>query len=134
MWPLPEPVASAVASNDDNRVSFANRSGGRYDVIVVGGRCAGSPTAMLLARAGLRVLVIDRAAFPSDTISEHAIKPPGVAQLQRWGLLGDLLATDCPPIRARHVQLGQRVLDLPSLSPARCRRWRPAASYSTHCC
>ena len=50
----------------------------RYDVIVVGARCAGAPTAMLLARRGFRVLVIDRARFPSDTLSGHMIKPPGV--------------------------------------------------------
>ena len=42
-----------------------------YDAIVVGARCAGSPTAMLLARKGYRVLVVDRATFPSDTVSTH---------------------------------------------------------------
>jgi flavin-dependent dehydrogenase len=66
-----------------------------YDVIVVGARCSGSATAMLLARAGMRVLVIDRASFSSDTISGHMIKPAGVARLQRWGLLEQLLATGC---------------------------------------
>ena len=50
-----------------------------YDVIVVGARCAGSPTAMLLAQKGYRVLVVDRATFPSDTVSTHFIHPPGVA-------------------------------------------------------
>jgi len=70
----------------------------QYDAIVVGARCAGSPTAMLLARKGYRVLVVDKATFPSDTISTHLIHPPGVAALQRWGLLGRLLATGCPPI------------------------------------
>ena len=50
-----------------------------YDVIVVGARCAGSPTAMLLARKGYRVLVVDRATFPSDTVSTHVIHAPGVA-------------------------------------------------------
>ncbi|MGH3815276.1 MAG: FAD-dependent monooxygenase [Pseudonocardiaceae bacterium] len=70
----------------------------RYDAIVVGARCAGSPTAMLLARAGYRVLVVDRATFPSDTISTHLVHPPGVAALQRWGLLERLKATGCPPI------------------------------------
>ncbi|MGH9026915.1 MAG: NAD(P)/FAD-dependent oxidoreductase [Acidimicrobiia bacterium] len=70
----------------------------RYDVIVVGARCAGSPTAMLLARKGYRVLVVDRAAFPSDTLSTHIVHPPGVAALQRWGVLDRLVATGCPPI------------------------------------
>jgi 2-polyprenyl-6-methoxyphenol hydroxylase-like FAD-dependent oxidoreductase len=69
-----------------------------YDAIVVGARCAGSPTAMLLARRGYRVLVLDRAQFPSDTVSTHLIHPPGVAALDRWGLLGRLIASGCPPI------------------------------------
>ena len=69
-----------------------------YDTIIVGARCAGSPTAMLLARRGYKVLVVDRATFPSDTISTHLIHPPGVASLQRWGLLDRVLATGCPPI------------------------------------
>jgi flavin-dependent dehydrogenase len=69
-----------------------------YDAIVVGARCAGSPTAMLLARRGYRVLVVDKATFPSDTISTHLIHPPGVAALRRWGLLDRLVATGCPPI------------------------------------
>jgi flavin-dependent dehydrogenase len=55
----------------------------RYDAIVVGARCAGSPTAMLLARRGWKVLVVDRASFPSDTISTHLLHPPGVAALRR---------------------------------------------------
>jgi 2-polyprenyl-6-methoxyphenol hydroxylase-like FAD-dependent oxidoreductase len=69
-----------------------------YDAIVVGARCAGSPTAMLLAREGHRVLVVDRATFPSDTVSTHQIHPPGVAALDRWGLLERVVATGCPPI------------------------------------
>ena len=69
-----------------------------YDAIVVGARCAGSPTAMLLAREGHRVLVVDRATFPSDTISTHLIHPPGVAALERWGLLQRVVATACPAI------------------------------------
>ncbi len=70
----------------------------KYDVIVVGARCAGSPTAMLLARQGYRVLLVDRATFPSDTISTHVIQPTGIAALNRWGLLGQLLSTGCPPV------------------------------------
>ena len=69
-----------------------------YDVIIVGARCAGSPAAMLLARRGYKVLVVDKATFPSDTISTHLIHPPGVAALKRWGLLDRVLATGCPPI------------------------------------
>jgi flavin-dependent dehydrogenase len=69
-----------------------------YDVIVIGARCAGSPTAMLLARKGYRVLVVDRATFPSDTMSTHFIHPPGVAALERWGLLEQVRASGCPPV------------------------------------
>jgi len=69
-----------------------------YDAIVVGARCAGSPTAMLLARKGYRVLLVDRATFPSDTLSTHMVHPPGIAALERWGLRGRLEATGCPPI------------------------------------
>jgi flavin-dependent dehydrogenase len=78
----------------------------RYDAIVVGARCAGAPTAMLLARRGYRVLVVDRATFPSDTLSTHLIHAPGVAALDRWGLLDDVVATDCPPIETYSFDFG----------------------------
>jgi flavin-dependent dehydrogenase len=68
-----------------------------YDAIIVGARAAGSPTALLLARKGHRVLLVDRASFPSDTLSTHYIHQPGVARLRRWGLLDRLIATGCPP-------------------------------------
>ena len=71
---------------------------GAYDVIVIGARCAGSPTAMLLARAGHKVLVVDRTTFPSDTVSTHLVHPAGVAALRKWGLLDKVVATGCPPI------------------------------------
>src|SRR4029453_10288548 len=84
----------------DSRLSAAH-GGSRmkpYDAIVVGARCAGSPLAMLLARKGYEVLLVDRAAFPSDTLSPHPIHPPGVAALGRWGLLDRVKATGCLPI------------------------------------
>ena len=72
-----------------------------YDFIIVGARCAGSPTAMLLARKGFKVLLVDRATFPSDTISTHILWPHGAEILARWGLLGTLAATGAPPICRR---------------------------------
>ncbi|MFI6319329.1 FAD-dependent oxidoreductase [Nonomuraea sp. NPDC050556] len=66
-----------------------------FDVIVVGGRVAGAATALLLARRGLRVLLAERAALDADTISSHQLQIPGVALLQRWGLLDRLYGT--PP-------------------------------------
>lgn len=69
-----------------------------YDAIIIGARCAGAPTAMLLARKGYRVLLLDRARFPSDTISTHIIWPHGAAILDDWGLLDRLAATGCPPV------------------------------------
>jgi flavin-dependent dehydrogenase len=72
-----------------------------YDAIVIGARCAGSPTAMLLARRGFKVLLVDRATFPSDTISTHIVWPHGAETLGRWGLLHRLAATGVPPICRR---------------------------------
>ena len=77
-----------------------------WDVIVLGARCAGSPLAMLLARRGYRVLLVDRATFPSDTISTHIVQPRGVAALSRWGLLDRLIASGCPPIRTYSFDFG----------------------------
>jgi flavin-dependent dehydrogenase len=77
-----------------------------YDAIVVGARCAGSPTAMLLARMGHRVLLVDRAAFPSDTVSTHVIATPGLAHLKKWGLYERILATNCPEIERRTLDVG----------------------------
>ncbi|MFE4369661.1 NAD(P)/FAD-dependent oxidoreductase [Streptomyces sp. NPDC056835] len=67
-----------------------------YDVIVVGARCAGAAIALLLARAGRRVLLLDRARFPSDTLSTLYIHQPGLACLDRWGLLGEVFAAGAP--------------------------------------
>src|SRR5215470_16839375 len=77
-----------------------------YDAIVVGARCAGAPTGMLLARKGYRVLVVDRATFPSDTLSTHLIHAPGVAALRRWGVLDEVTATSCPPIESYSFDFG----------------------------
>jgi len=77
-----------------------------YDAIIIGARAAGSPTAMLLARKGYRVLAVDRATFPSDTLSTHVIHAPGVAALRRWGLLDAVIATGCPPINGYLFDFG----------------------------
>jgi flavin-dependent dehydrogenase len=79
---------------------------GTYDAIVVGARCAGAPTAMLLARRGYRVLVVDRASFPSDTVSTHVVHAPGIAALARWGLLDQVVASGCPPINVYSFDFG----------------------------
>jgi flavin-dependent dehydrogenase len=75
-----------------------------YDVVVVGARVAGASTAMLLARQGHRVLLVDRATMPSDTVSTHAILRTGVLQLTRWGLLDRVEGAGTPPVS--HITLG----------------------------
>ncbi len=81
----------------------------RHDVVVVGARCAGAATAMLLARLGHDVVVVDRASFPSDTLSTHAIARSGVVQLHRWGLLDRVLESGAPPIRRVSFHVGDDV-------------------------
>jgi 2-polyprenyl-6-methoxyphenol hydroxylase-like FAD-dependent oxidoreductase len=70
----------------------------RTDVVVVGARAAGAATALLLSRLGHDVVLVDRAVFPSDTVSTHQLARPGVLQLRRWGLLDAVLDTGTPPI------------------------------------
>jgi flavin-dependent dehydrogenase len=77
-----------------------------YDAIVIGARCAGSPTAMLLAQKGYRVLLVDKATFPSDTMSTHYIHPRGVAHLKRWGVLEQVIDSNCPPVAQATFDLG----------------------------
>jgi len=72
-----------------------------FDAIVVGGRCAGSPLATMLARAGLRVCLVDKDEFPSETLSTNGIQPVGVQVLERLGVLGALLELAPPMVRAR---------------------------------
>jgi 2-polyprenyl-6-methoxyphenol hydroxylase-like FAD-dependent oxidoreductase len=89
-----------------------------YDAIIVGARCAGSPTAMLLARKGYRVLLVDRATFPSDSMRGHFIRYAGVSCLQRWGLMERVLASNCPPVRSHTVHLGDFALTgSPAMEP-----------------
>src|SRR5437867_3320019 len=77
-----------------------------YDVIVIGARCAGAPLAMLLARQGRHVLAVDRATFPSDTVSTHFMWPRTTAFLAKWGLLDALAATGCPLIDTVRIHFG----------------------------
>lgn len=69
-----------------------------YDAIVIGARCAGSPTAMLLARRGYRVLLVDKASFPSDVVNGYYVQQHGGVRLKRWGVLDKLRASNCPPV------------------------------------
>ncbi|MGH7506567.1 MAG: FAD-dependent oxidoreductase, partial [Longimicrobiales bacterium] len=77
-----------------------------YDVIIVGARCAGAPTTMLLARRGHRVLLVDRARFPSDIPHGHFIHRHGPRLLSRWGLLERVAATGCPAVTSMTLDLG----------------------------
>ncbi|GIH25025.1 FAD-dependent oxidoreductase [Acrocarpospora phusangensis] len=84
----------------------------RYDAVVVGARCAGAATAMLLARAGLRVLVVDRAGPGTDTLSTHALMRGGVLQLAKWGLLEDVIMAGTPAITRTAFDYGVLSADI----------------------
>src|SRR5215831_7797725 len=76
-----------------------------YDVVIAGARCAGAATAMLLARQGARVLVLDRSRYGTDALSTHALMRGGVRQLHRWGLLPRVIAAGTPAVRSTTFHL-----------------------------
>ena len=76
-----------------------------YDVVIAGARCAGAATAMLLARQGARVLLLDRSRYGADTLSTHALMRGGVWQLHRWGLLPRVIAAGTPTVRSATFHL-----------------------------
>jgi 2-polyprenyl-6-methoxyphenol hydroxylase-like FAD-dependent oxidoreductase len=84
-----------------------------YDVLVVGARCAGAATAMLLARKGLRVLLIDRGSYGTDTTSTHALMRGGVLQLHRWGILPRLKSAGTPAVRETTFHYGDETVTVP---------------------
>jgi flavin-dependent dehydrogenase len=90
----------------------------RYDVVIVGARCAGAATATLLARQGLRVLVLERARHGADTLSTHAFMRGGIVALRRWGLLDRIVAAGTPPIRRTRFQYGDDETVNVSIKPA----------------
>lgn len=70
-----------------------------FDVVVVGGRCAGAATAMLMARHGAKVLLVERAREGSDTLSTHALMRGAIMQLNNWGVLPSIIAQGTPPVK-----------------------------------
>ena len=82
----------------------------RYDVVIIGARCAGAATALLLARSGAKVLVIDRQAYGSDTMSTHALMRGAVVQLNRWGLIPSVVAARTPAIRSATFHYGDETV------------------------
>src|SRR5215212_5593961 len=75
-----------------------------FDVVIVGARCAGSPLAIFLKRAGLSVCVVDQAEFPSDTLSTHMFQISGIEIMQRLGVLNDVLRSGAPPITTCYMK------------------------------
>lgn len=88
------------------------RSSERYDALVVGARCAGAATAMLMARHGLKVLAIDRGGYGTDTLSTHALMRGAVLQLHRWGLLPKVASMGTPAVRSTSFHYGDEVVEI----------------------
>src|SRR5688572_29646556 len=83
---------------------------GTFDAVVVGSRCAGAATAMLLARAGQRVLVVDRGEYGADILSTHALMRGAVLQLRHWGLLPRIVDAGTPAVRSTTFHFGADTL------------------------
>jgi len=85
----------------------------KVDAVVVGARCAGAATALLLARAGARVLMVDRGVYGSDTTSTHALMRGAILQLHRWGVLPAIVAAGTPPVHSTTFSYPQQDVTVP---------------------
>jgi len=85
----------------------------RYDAVIIGARCAGAATALLLARSGAKVLLVDRQAYGSDALSTHALMRGAVLQLTRWGLIPDITSERTPAIRSATFHYGSEAVRVP---------------------
>jgi flavin-dependent dehydrogenase len=92
---------------------MTTRNTQHYDVIIAGARCAGAATALLLARQGARVLVLDKSRYGTDTLSTHALMRGAVVQLHRWGLLPAVAWAGTPPVRSTTFHLPDAVTTIP---------------------
>ena len=85
----------------------------KFDAVVVGARCSGAATALLLARAGARVLLVDKGVYGADTLSTHALMRGAVLQLDRWGVLPTIIASGTPPVRSTTFTYGTEDVTVP---------------------
>src|SRR5215831_3036004 len=92
---------------------MSTRNTQHYDAVIAGARCAGAATALLLARQGARVLLLDRSRYGTDTLSTHALMRGAVVQLHRWGLLPGVARAGTPPVRSATFHLADGVTIIP---------------------
>jgi 2-polyprenyl-6-methoxyphenol hydroxylase-like FAD-dependent oxidoreductase len=85
----------------------------KFDAVIVGARCAGAATALLLARAGARVLVVDKGVYGSDTLSTHALMRGAVLQLHQWGILPAIVAAGTPPVQSTTFSYREQDVTVP---------------------
>ncbi len=85
----------------------------RVDAVIVGARCAGAATALLLARAGARVLLVDKGVYGSDTMSTHALMRGAILQLHRWGVLPAIVAAGTPPVQSTTFSYSEQDITVP---------------------
>jgi 2-polyprenyl-6-methoxyphenol hydroxylase-like FAD-dependent oxidoreductase len=68
-----------------------------YDVIIVGGRVAGAVLATRLGELGHSILVLEKADFPSDTLSTSFFRAPAMRVFEKIGMLDEVKAA-APPM------------------------------------
>ncbi|OMC09424.1 NAD(P)/FAD-dependent oxidoreductase [Mycobacterium sp. SP-6446] len=90
----------------------------RFDVVVVGARCAGSPLAAMLVRRGFSVCLVDRARFPSETPSTHIMQPSGTRVLDQLGVLEAVMAAGAVPLDRMTMVIDDAVRIEATVDPA----------------
>lgn len=96
---------------------------GAIDAVVIGAGPAGATAALVMARAGMRVALVEKAGFPRRKVCGEFVSATTWALLHALGVAPGLLASAGPPVRRVALYARDAVVDAPMPTPPGAEPW-----------